>query len=391
MRRVLWLLLVVLTAAGLGWATGVQTDAGIVFAAGDFKLPAGPQQQIYVTQGNFSDDDHIAKNLSQYAFDFAASSPSASFTIVAAHQGTISEVRDDSPYNCSDLTTYTNLPKGQTPPPGACWTQANYILIDDGDGTTQLYMHLTQASANVKVGDRVDQGQLLAVAGDTGWSTSVHLHFEVEKTPNTPKDPTLHPGWWWTQSVPVSFSDKAILAKYPNGVPTYDGIAYLSDNTPPPPPIPPPTPTLTLTQPQQPPSAQLKPPPVQPATPVAALIAAAHSEDAGGGHDFHEAAPFFTKTVTITYSGGKVVLAAKRDGTGTILVDDVLHVTGPRNALTVDFSHGCSVNLSTGGDIPPLDISALLQPGQNAVTLSFADACGGFAANSDIWLVSGAR
>lgn len=388
MSRARWLLLIGITVAGLGWAAGAQTDSGSVFAAGDYKLPAGPQQQIYVTQGNFSDDDHIAKNLSQYAFDFAASSLSPSFVIVAAHQGTVSEVRDDSPYNCSNLTTYTNLSKGQTPPAGECWTQANYILIDNGDGTTQLYMHLAENTATVKIGDHIGQGHPLAVAGNTGWSKGVHLHFEVEKTPNMPNDTTLHPGWWWTQSVPVSFSDKAIIAKYTSGVPTDDGVPYLSDNTPP---TPPPTPiaTLPLTQPQQPPSAQLKPPAVQPAAATAVQITAGINQDAGSGHAYRESPPFFTKTVTIIYSGGRVVLAGKGDGSGNILVDDIMHVTGPAGTKSLDFSHTCSVDLSQGGDIAPFDITSLLHLGTNTVTITFADTCGIGEGSWSMWLVSG--
>jgi hypothetical protein len=34
-------------------------------------------------------------------------------------------------------------------------------------------------AANLKCGDVIAQGQVLAQAGTTGWSTGIHLHFET--------------------------------------------------------------------------------------------------------------------------------------------------------------------------------------------------------------------
>jgi TonB family protein len=51
------------------------------------------------------------------------------------------------------------------------------IVIDHGNGYTSAYHHLD--SREVKVGDHVEQGQLIGKVGSTGVSTGPHLHFEI--------------------------------------------------------------------------------------------------------------------------------------------------------------------------------------------------------------------
>lgn len=55
--------------------------------------------------------------------------------------------------------------------PGA----GNYIVINHGDGIRTHYFHCN--SLNVKVGQEVQQGEIIALAGSTGISTGPHLHF----------------------------------------------------------------------------------------------------------------------------------------------------------------------------------------------------------------------
>jgi hypothetical protein len=72
--------------------------------------------------------------------------------IVAAHGGTVVEVRESSSYG-------------------------NMIRIRGDNGTDTLYAHLS--SFGVQEGQQVTAGQQIALSGNTGRSTGPHLHFEA--------------------------------------------------------------------------------------------------------------------------------------------------------------------------------------------------------------------
>ena len=52
-----------------------------------------------------------------------------------------------------------------------------YIMIDHGNGISTVYMHNSQLL--VSVGQSVEQGQVIAKAGSTGYSTNPHCHFGI--------------------------------------------------------------------------------------------------------------------------------------------------------------------------------------------------------------------
>jgi murein DD-endopeptidase MepM/ murein hydrolase activator NlpD len=60
---------------------------------------------------------------------------------------------------------------------GASPAYGNTVVLDHGNGVRTLFGHLEQAT--VQVGQRVEQGQAIALSGSTGHSTGPHLHYEV--------------------------------------------------------------------------------------------------------------------------------------------------------------------------------------------------------------------
>src|SRR6185369_10417872 len=72
----------------------------------------------------------------------------------------------------------------------------NYVLIRHEDGTLGHYCHLKKGGSEVKVGDRINTGDLIAHSGNTGFSSGPHLHFCVFKTKNGRE----------RESIPVTFS-----------------------------------------------------------------------------------------------------------------------------------------------------------------------------------------
>lgn len=84
-----------------------------------------------------------------------------------------------------------------------CWSEecmrlANFVVLLHTDGTTGEYFHLQRSSVQVRVGEQVRRGELLARSGNTGYSTAPHLHFGVYRTERDGR----------TQSVAVRFQTR---------------------------------------------------------------------------------------------------------------------------------------------------------------------------------------
>lgn len=61
---------------------------------------------------------------------------------------------------------------------------ANYVLIEHEDGTIANYAHLQFNGVKVRVGQKVVAGDLIALSGNTGFSSGPHLHLSVFKARN---------------------------------------------------------------------------------------------------------------------------------------------------------------------------------------------------------------
>jgi murein DD-endopeptidase MepM/ murein hydrolase activator NlpD len=62
-------------------------------------------------------------------------------------------------------------------------SQGNHVIIKHDDGTYGNYWHLQHNGALVNVGDTVEQGRPIGLAGSTGYAMFSHLHFEVTTKP----------------------------------------------------------------------------------------------------------------------------------------------------------------------------------------------------------------
>lgn len=62
----------------------------------------------------------------------------------------------------------------------------NVVVLDLGGGFTTIYGHL--ARAIVRRGAEVTPGEVIGIAGCTGWCTGTHLHFELRDR-GVPMDP----------------------------------------------------------------------------------------------------------------------------------------------------------------------------------------------------------
>ncbi len=64
------------------------------------------------------------------------------------------------------------------------WDAGNRIVIKHKNNEYSAYEHNKYKSAKVKVGQKVRQGQIIALVGNTGWTYRPHLHFEVFTRPD---------------------------------------------------------------------------------------------------------------------------------------------------------------------------------------------------------------
>ncbi len=116
---------------------------------------------------------------SAWAWDFAQQDGEE---IWAASAGVVSHLR-------------MNMTNGGCDP--AFSSDANYITVDHGDGTSIVYVHMQPNSSPLSVGDTVEVGDLVARVGETGYACGAHLHMQVQETC----------GAYYCQSLSGNFAD----------------------------------------------------------------------------------------------------------------------------------------------------------------------------------------
>ena len=70
------------------------------------------------------------------------------------------------------------------------YASGNYVVIQHGETYQTKYLHLSRFARGMRVGRRVDQGDVIGYVGATGWATGPHLHYEflvhgVHQNPRT--------------------------------------------------------------------------------------------------------------------------------------------------------------------------------------------------------------
>jgi murein DD-endopeptidase MepM/ murein hydrolase activator NlpD len=75
------------------------------------------------------------------------------------------------------------------------WRYGNVVVVSHGDRYLTIYAHLQEIS--VRRGATLRRGEELGTVGNTGWSTSPHLHYEVRMTSEgnddlIPVDPRIY-------------------------------------------------------------------------------------------------------------------------------------------------------------------------------------------------------
>ncbi len=141
---------------------------------------------------------HQAGGTRQYAYDIDM--PIGTI-LVAARSGEVSAVEQGN----ADSTRI----------PG----EENFVMITHDDGTHGRYFHITQNGSMVAVGQIVNQGDPIALSGDTGESHGPHLHFVVEPAGQSPLVPR--------GGTPVTFLN---TSPHPDGL--REGLVYLADPYP---------------------------------------------------------------------------------------------------------------------------------------------------------------
>ena len=157
---------------------GVAIDDGGVCPAAvatDHHLPFRSDVETQVSQAFYGYETHQGDLA--YAVDFSCAPGQP---ITASKDGVVWAVRQDSNEGCAE---------------DRCVEDANYVVIDHGDGTYSTYFHLQHRGAIVDTGDQVCAGEVIGLCGATGFATGTHLHFSVRDR-----------SW---RSIPVRFEELA--------------------------------------------------------------------------------------------------------------------------------------------------------------------------------------
>jgi hypothetical protein len=122
-------------------------------------------------------DFELAKNGGARSVDFFSFRTTE---IIAPAAGTVVYARNDVP----DISTSAQYLRTVPDPKQAIG--GNLMIIDHGEGEYSLLAHMAQGTVRVRIGDRVEQGQVLGLLGSAGSGDGLpHLHYQLQAGPGT--------------------------------------------------------------------------------------------------------------------------------------------------------------------------------------------------------------
>ena len=126
-----------------------------------YSLPYSKTEHFMVTQGSLGAFSHFEGSQNEHAVDIRMP---VGTKILAARPGTVVSFRSDSNRGGLDKDFKS-------------WE--NFIVIKHEDGTYAHYLHLKTAGVQVKLGQKVKEGQPIGLSGATGLASEPHLHFGI--------------------------------------------------------------------------------------------------------------------------------------------------------------------------------------------------------------------
>ncbi|CAN5899833.1 peptidoglycan DD-metalloendopeptidase family protein [soil metagenome] len=136
-------------------------DPDVVPIRYDYGLPYPRGQTFAVLQGFHGAFSHRGSNEFAVDFDCPVATP-----VLASRPGTV-------------VAANATAQGSGTTPDFLDYKRTNFVMVMHEDGTIGEYMHLAPATVEVKPGQHVERGQELALSGNTGFSSTPHLHFQV--------------------------------------------------------------------------------------------------------------------------------------------------------------------------------------------------------------------
>ncbi len=127
----------------------------------DYGLPYPRGQTFAVLQGFHGAFSHRGSNEFAVDFDCPVATP-----VLATRPGIV-------------VAANANAQGSGTTTDFLDYRHTNFVMVMHEDGTIGEYMHLAPATVEVKPGQQVERGQQLALSGNTGFSSTPHLHFQV--------------------------------------------------------------------------------------------------------------------------------------------------------------------------------------------------------------------